>query len=138
MKSLGRVQLFATPWTVACRAPLSMEFPRQEYWRRSLFPIPGDLPDPGIKLASPAYPAQAGRFFTTVPPTCALTFRVFQGLRVLRFSCLFNLHHPQSDFSQLYEFNVTHMMMNPKFVSLALMSIPSSGNAAAKHLILAI
>ena len=115
-----------------------MGFPRQEYWSGFTFPLPGDLPDPGIKPQSLESPAMAGRFFTTVPPTCALTFRVFQGLRVLRFSCLFNLHHPQSDFSQVYEFNVTHMMMNPKFVSLALMSIPSSGNAAAKHLILAI
>ena len=39
------------PWTVACRAPLSMGFPRQEYWSGLLFPSPGDLPDPGIELA---------------------------------------------------------------------------------------
>ena len=37
-----------TPWTVACRAPLSMGFSRQEYWRGLTFPSPGDLPDPGI------------------------------------------------------------------------------------------
>ena len=47
---LSRVQFFATPWTVACRAPLSMEFSRQEYWRRLACPPPGDLPDPGIEL----------------------------------------------------------------------------------------
>ena len=41
-----------TPWTVAHQDPLSMEFPRQEYWSRLSFPLPGDLPDAGIKLAS--------------------------------------------------------------------------------------
>ena len=43
-----------TPWTVACQAPLSVEFSRQEYQRGLPFPSPGDLPDPGIKLGSPA------------------------------------------------------------------------------------
>ena len=46
---LSRVRLFATPWTVACQAPLSVGFPRQEYWSGLPFPSPGDLPDPGIK-----------------------------------------------------------------------------------------
>ena len=45
-----------------------MEFSRQEYWSGLLFPTLGDLPDPGIELASLASPALAGRFFTTVPP----------------------------------------------------------------------
>ena len=53
-----------TPWTVAHQASLSMEFPRQEYWSGLLFPSPGDLPDPGIKLASPALQADS----TTEPP----------------------------------------------------------------------
>ena len=57
--------LFAIPWTVACQAPLSMGFPRQEYWSRLPFPIPGHLPDPGIKPASLVPPALAGGFFTT-------------------------------------------------------------------------
>ena len=43
-----------TPWTVACLAPLSMGFLRQEYWSGLPFPSPGDLPDPGIKPVSPA------------------------------------------------------------------------------------
>ena len=51
-KSLSHVQLFVTPWTVALEVPLSMRFPRQEYWSGLPFPSPGDLPDPGIKLAS--------------------------------------------------------------------------------------
>jgi len=45
-----------------------MGFPVQEYWSRLPFPPPGDLPDPGIDLKSPAYPAVAGGFFTTEPP----------------------------------------------------------------------
>ena len=42
-----------TPWTAACQVPLSMEFSRQGYWSRLPFPSPGDLPNPGIKYASP-------------------------------------------------------------------------------------
>src|SRR5574337_648274 len=49
-KSLSCVRHFATPWTVACQAPLSTGFSRQEYWSGLPFPSPGDLPDPGIKL----------------------------------------------------------------------------------------
>jgi len=55
---LSHVQLFATPWTVAQQAPLSME-------SGLLFTSPGDLPNPGIK---PTSPALAGGFFTTEPP----------------------------------------------------------------------
>ena len=57
--------IFATPWTVACPAPLSMGFPRQVYWGRLPFPTPRDLPDPGIE---PAPPALAGIFFPAEPP----------------------------------------------------------------------
>ena len=46
-----------TLWTVACQAPKSMRFSRQEYWRGLLFPSPGNLPDPGIDPVSPAAPA---------------------------------------------------------------------------------
>ena len=52
-QSLSRVQLFATPWTAAHQVSLSMGFPRQEYWNELAFPPPGDLPDPGVKPASP-------------------------------------------------------------------------------------
>ena len=55
--SLSRVQLFATPWTVARQPPLSMAFSRQEYWNGLQFPSPGDLSDPGIELRSPALQA---------------------------------------------------------------------------------
>ena len=61
---LSHVQLFAASWTVACQAPPSMEFSRQEYWSGMTFPSPGDLPDPEIKSTSPAL---AGGFLTTEP-----------------------------------------------------------------------
>ena len=65
VKSLSRVQLFATPWTVAHQAPLSMGFSRQEYWSGLPFPSPGDLPDPGIEPRSPALQADS---LTSEPP----------------------------------------------------------------------
>ena len=49
----------ATPWTIAHQAPLSMGFPRQEYWSRLPFPSPGELPDPGIEPKSPALQAES-------------------------------------------------------------------------------
>ena len=51
--------LFVTPWAVAHQAPLSMELSRQEHWSGQPFPSPGDLPNPGAKLASPALPADS-------------------------------------------------------------------------------
>ena len=54
VKLLSRVRLFATLWTEAYQAPLSMGFSRQEYWSGLPFPSPGDLPDPGIESGSPA------------------------------------------------------------------------------------
>ena len=62
MKLLSRVQLFATPWTVAYQAPPSMGFSRQECWNGLPFPSPGDLSDPGVKLASFTSTALAGRY----------------------------------------------------------------------------
>ena len=75
---LSHVQLYVTPGTAVCQAPLCMGFPRQENWSGWLFPSPGDLPDPGIK---PTSPALAGRF---LPLSCssiflqALDVRTFQ------------------------------------------------------------
>ena len=57
VKSLSRIQLFETPWTVAYQAPLSMGFSRQEYWSGVPFPSPGDLPNPGIESGSPTLQA---------------------------------------------------------------------------------
>ena len=52
LSRFSHVRVFATPWVVARRAPLSMGFSNQEYWSGLLCPSPGDLPDPGIKPAS--------------------------------------------------------------------------------------
>ena len=65
VKSLSRVRLFATPWTVAYQAPLSIGFSRQEYCSGLPFPSPGDLPNPGIEPGSLALEADA---LTSEPP----------------------------------------------------------------------
>ena len=65
VKSLSRVRLFATPWTVAHQALPSTGFSRQEYWSGLPFPSPGDLPDPGIEPKSPTLQADA---LTSEPP----------------------------------------------------------------------
>ena len=54
---LSHVWLFATAWTGAHQAPLSMGFSRQEYWSGLPYPSPGDLPNPGIESMSPMSPA---------------------------------------------------------------------------------
>ena len=58
-QSLTHFQLFATPWTIARQAPLSMGFSGQEYWDGLPFLPPGDLPDPGMELTSPALQADS-------------------------------------------------------------------------------
>jgi len=60
---------FAIPWTVAGQDPLSMGFPRQEYWNGMPFPSPGDLADSGIKPTSPALACGFGkpRMYLTLP-----------------------------------------------------------------------
>ena len=65
------------PWTIACQAPPSMGFSRQEYWSGSPFPSPGDLLDPGIEPRSPALQADA---LTSAPPGKPLNTRI-QSLR---------------------------------------------------------
>ena len=59
-----QVQLFVTPRTIVCKATLSLEFSRQEYWSGLPFPHPGDFPNPGIKPVSTVSPALAGGFLT--------------------------------------------------------------------------
>ena len=65
VKWLSRVQLVATPWTVAHQAPLPMGFSRQEFWRGLPFPSPGHLPNPGIKPGSPTLQVDS---LPSVPP----------------------------------------------------------------------
>ena len=59
--------LFATPWTVAHQAPLSMRFPREEYWIGLPFPSPGNLPNPGTEPCISCVSCITSRFFTTDP-----------------------------------------------------------------------
>ena len=76
----SHIQFFATQWTVAHQVPLSMGFPRQEYWSRLPFPAPGNLPDPGIKPTSPAFSVLTSRFSTTAPPG-TLPLNISQGFQ---------------------------------------------------------
>ena len=64
LSHFSHVRLFATLWSAACQAPLSMGFSRQKYWSGLPRPLPGN-PDPGIKPASLTSPALGGKFFTT-------------------------------------------------------------------------
>ena len=68
VEPLSRVQLFATLGTLACQAPLSMGFFRQEYWSGLSFPPPGDPPSPGIEPASPVSPALQEDSLPAEPP----------------------------------------------------------------------
>ena len=88
-RMLSCVRLFVTPRTVACQAPLSMGFSKRDYWSGLPFPPPGDLPHPGVKLASPV---SAGGFFTTEPT----------GKPLIRYSVQFS-RSVVSDFLQPHE-----------------------------------
>ena len=68
LSHFGCVRLFATAWTVARKAPLSMGFLRQEYQSGLPFPSPGDLSNPEMELMSLISPALAGGLFTLAPP----------------------------------------------------------------------
>ena len=73
-QSLSCVWVFAIPWTVPFQAPLSIEFPRQEYWRELSFLSSADLPDPGIK---PEYPALQADSLPSEPPRNASLIILF-------------------------------------------------------------
>ena len=91
LSHFSSVQFFATPWTVARQAPLSMGFSSQEHWSGLPCPPPGDLPDLGIEAASLTSPAMAGRFFTTSAPWEALG-----GGKYREFSCTCTTTHPST------------------------------------------
>ena len=78
---------------IACQAPLSMEFPRQEYWSALPCPPPGDLPNPGIEPKYPVFPALAGGFFTTSTTWeafCEYSTDLFYILVLMSISVLFS------------------------------------------------
>ena len=84
VKSLSRVWLFATPWTIAYQAPPSMGFSRQECWSGLPFPSPGDLPNPGIESGSPTLQADT---LPSAPPDghCRRVPKLFQFSDACRF-----------------------------------------------------
>ena len=152
LRRFSCVRLFATPWTVARQAPLCMGFSRQEYCSRLPFPPPGDIPDPGIELVSPATPALAGRFFTSEPPgepllcfsfhffSYYLIFRLISSLIHWLFgSMLFNLHvfvdfqlfSVTSSFTQLSKKILSTILVILNWLSFVLCSImwPTLENA---------
>ena len=108
VKSLSRVRLFATPWTVAHQAPLSMGFSRQESWSGLPFPSPGDLPDTGIEPRSPALQADA---LTSEPPGNFLGSVYFGQLEVDRLQnfSVFNVNKNRCNLRFLLNFG------HPKF-----------------------
>ena len=65
---LSRVLLIVTPWTAALQAPLSVGFPRQEYWSGLPVPSPGNLSNPGIQSARLMSPALAGGSLSLAQP----------------------------------------------------------------------
>ena len=69
-RSLPLCQLFATLWTVACQAPVSMGFSKLGYWSGLPCPPPGDLPDPGTEPTYLMSPSLSGSFFTTSLGLC--------------------------------------------------------------------
>ena len=90
VKSLSRVQLFATLWTIAHQSPPSMGFSSQEYWNGLPFPSSGDLPDQGIEPRSPTLQAEA---LNSEPPG-----------KTLKGPC-------KVLYSQSYEFSSSHIWM---------------------------
>ena len=103
----------AAPWTVARKAPLSMEFSRQEYWSGLPFPSPGDLPGPGINPAS------------SVSPTLAVGFtcEAWESILLLFNSCL-TLFYPV-DCSSPASLSLTISQSSTKFMSVELV-MPSN------------
>ena len=76
----------ATLWTVACQAPLSMGFPRQEYWSGLQFPFPGDLLDPGIEPTSPVPPVLQADSSTAEPSVKTLCNFIVKLIIIISYS----------------------------------------------------
>ena len=77
----------ATSWMVACHAPLSLEFSRQEYWSELPFPSPGDLPNPGIEPWSPAL--QAVSLWSEPPCTPPCEIQSHSVSKIFAWKCIF-------------------------------------------------
>ena len=91
---LSPVQLFATPWTAAHQALLSLGLSMQEDWSRLPFPTPGNLPDWETEPKSPAVPELAGRFFTTEPSGKPLRYGTVAIRSIPRNALLWKQNYP--------------------------------------------
>ena len=88
LSCFSRVHLFATPWTVARQAPLSVGLLRQEHWSGSPCSLPEDLPNPGMESMSLMSPALAAGFFTSSTPGKPRLRRYLTG------KAIYNQHNP--------------------------------------------
>ena len=77
MLILSYIHIFVAPYTVACQAPLPMEFSRQEYWNELPFHTLGDLPQPGIEPEPPVFPTLADEFFNHCATWETPIFRIY-------------------------------------------------------------
>ena len=119
VKSLSRVRLFATPWTVAYQASLSMGFSSQEYWSGLPFPSPGDLPDPRIEPRSPTLQADT---LPSEPPLSILYSNVYISStykKVCVIGCGFPFFPPAHSFSIGFFLALMHRCFN-KWISVRL------------------
>ena len=129
VKSLSHVRLFATPWTVARQAPLSMRFSRQECWSGLPFPSPGDLPDPGIEPGSPALESDALTYDPPGKPKSTIQFSsVTQACLTLcdpmtRSTPGLPVHHQLPEFTQTHIHRV-HDAIQPSHPWSSLLLLP--------------
>ena len=110
-----------TPWTVAHQAPLSMGFPRQEYWSGLPIPSPGDLPDSGIK---PASSALADRFFTSGPPGKPKVALGFIYLFIFLGNTVYERLYPVYDINHVRIDIMTRIKLGEKNLSFVKICIP--------------
>ena len=108
-QSFSQVQLFVNPGTAACQATLSMDFPRQEYWK-----IPGDLPDPGTE---PTSPALTGRFFTIKSPEKPIAISMWPlylvSILIAWWFSFFDFWHGYCDKWVFLEPSIWKLVLNP-------------------------
>ena len=86
---VSRVRFFATPWTVARQAPLSMGFSSQDYWDGFPFPSPGNLPDSGIKPRSPALQADSLPLSHLASPYKYIYTNTYLRIRIFVYLCIY-------------------------------------------------
>ena len=121
VKSLSRVRLFVTPWTVALQAPLSMGFSRQEYWSGLPFPSPGDLPNPGIGPGSPTLQADA---LPSEPPGSIGVHKLNLGKYITQQKCWATRYKANTDYNKVCDkiekinFNIPHQQTYQNIIAL--------------------